>query len=145
MASFCAALSGAAPEDSGRIAAAAAFHDIGIWTDGTFDYLEPSIRVAERELRQAGHGAWVEEVGQMILLHHRIRPVGSGLGPLVEPFRRADWVDVTLGALSFGVPRPVIADSYRQWPDNGFHWRLVELAGKRLLSHPLSPLPMIRW
>jgi hypothetical protein len=38
-----------APDRAGqleRIALAAAFHDLGIWTDGTFDYLEPSVRLA---------------------------------------------------------------------------------------------------
>ena len=36
----------AAPRVPEPVLVAAAFHDVGIWTDGTFDYLEPSIRCA---------------------------------------------------------------------------------------------------
>ena len=36
---------------------------------------------------------------------------------LVEPFRRADWVDVSRGGLSFGTPRTLIAKLYANWPD----------------------------
>ena len=39
------------------MAIAAAFHDIGIWTAGTFDYLEPSVRVAAAYLTGTGRAA----------------------------------------------------------------------------------------
>ena len=32
------------------LAVAAAFHDLGIWVEHTFDYLEPSARLAQRFL-----------------------------------------------------------------------------------------------
>lgn len=37
-------LAGDAPAWVDRLAVACAFHDLGIWTDGTFDYLAPSAR-----------------------------------------------------------------------------------------------------
>ena len=45
VANFFAALGGvdACPD---QVLIAAAFHDLGIWTAGTFDYLEPSVQVA---------------------------------------------------------------------------------------------------
>ncbi len=43
---LCAALSSHDTGQLQKMAIAAAFHDLGIWTDGTFDYLHPSIRLA---------------------------------------------------------------------------------------------------
>ena len=62
----------------------------------------------------------------------------------VESFRRADWIDVSRGLRTFGVPRPFIASLFSAWPSAGFHRRLVELTLDRLWRHPLSPLPMVR-
>jgi len=63
---------------------------------------------------------------------------------LVEPFRKSDWIDVTWGLRSFGVPRSRLQELQRQWPDAGFHMGLVKQALKRFLTHPWSPLPMFR-
>jgi hypothetical protein len=38
-----------------KIAIAAAFHDLGIWTDGTFDYLQPSVKLASDYLTHSGN------------------------------------------------------------------------------------------
>ena len=43
---LCVALRSGNAERLEKIAIAAAFHDTGIWVDGTFDYLPPSIRLA---------------------------------------------------------------------------------------------------
>lgn len=48
---LCVALSSGEPEELQKMAIAAAFHDLGIWTDGTFDYLPPSKAVAGAEPR----------------------------------------------------------------------------------------------
>ena len=41
-----------------KTAIAAAFHDLGIWTDQTFDYLGPSERLAMVQLAQSGRDDW---------------------------------------------------------------------------------------
>lgn len=127
-----------------KIAVAAVFHDLGIWTDQTFDYLAPSAALARRHLASCGHADWIEEVDAMIADHHKITPARERRGPLAEPFRRADWIDVSRGLRSFGVSRRFIASVFAAWPSAGFHWRLVELAGDWFLKHPLMPLPMVR-
>ncbi len=63
----------------------------------------------------------------------------------MEDFRRADWIDVTLGALTFGTPRRVIREVQKTWPDAGFHPLLVRLELRHLGKHPLNPLPALRW
>ena len=127
-----------------KIAVAAVFHDLGIWTNKTWDYLEPSVALARRYLT-GGQAKWIPEIERMIMDHHKITPAIATPDGLVESFRRADWVDVTLGMRRFGVPRPLITSVYEMWPSAGFHWRLVQLTLERFRAHPLTPLPMVRW
>lgn len=126
-----------------KVAVAAAFHDIGIWTERTFDYLEPSVDGAVRYLRDRGRLSWVDEIAAMIREHHRLTRVPAGAA-LVESFRRADWIDVSRGAIRGGVSRSFVRDLYARWPSAGFHRRLLALAAARLATHPFSPLPMLR-
>lgn len=127
-----------------EIAIAAAFHDLGIWTDRTFDYLTPSIRLARDYLTASGRPDWTTEISEMIAEHHKITAYRGNFA-LVEPFRRADWIDVTMGLLSFGVPRTLIRELYEEWPGAGFHRNLLRLEIRHLGKHPLKPLPMFRW
>ena len=145
VANLCAAL---APADSAtreRIAIAAAFHDLGIWTDDTFDYIEPSVRLAEAWLAANGRAAESPEIAAAIRQHHKLTRYRGGAGLLVEAFRRADWIDVTRGVLAFGIPRRFIRALYARWPDVGFHRLLVRLELRHLRQHPLNPLPVFRW
>jgi hypothetical protein len=52
---LCAALAPAPlePLELEKLALAAGFHDLGIWTDGTWDYLPPSIRRASEQIGRA--------------------------------------------------------------------------------------------
>ena len=146
VANLCVVLASPQPQPDAleKIAIAAAFHDLGIWTDRTFDYLEPSVRLATAYLAQAGRGAWVEEIAAMIRQHHKVLPFTRAPHALVEPFRRADWIDVTMGLATVGRTRGLVRDLYAAWPSAGFHARLVGLTLQRWRSHPLSPLPMVR-
>ena len=141
---FARALGGEGPESERKLVVACHFHDLGIWTEHTFDYLEPSVALATAYLDEQGLSSWSDEVSSMIREHHKVTPAGDE-GSLVEIFRRADWIDVTLGLRRFGVPRSFVREVQRAFPDCGFHRRLVALTLERLRSHPLSPLPMFRW
>ena len=144
VANLCAALAGAEPAQLHKIAIAAALHDMGIWTAGTFDYLPPSVRLAADHLAAAGLADWTPEVTAMILQHHKLTPWRERPDWLVEPFRRADWADVTRGLVAGGVPRGLIGRLYAIWPSAGFHRNLVRLELRHLRRHPLNPLPMFR-
>jgi hypothetical protein len=98
---LCLALAGgsdraAAPDALEKLAVAAVFHDLGIWTNQ------------------------------------------------VEPFRRADWIDVSRGLRTSACHVPSSRRCSPAWPDAGFHWRLLELTVGRFLKHPRTPLPMVR-
>jgi hypothetical protein len=126
-----------------KIAIAAAFHDLGIWTKGRFDYLEPSAALADIHLSNIGKQQWGQEILGMIEQHHKITSYRSN--PLVESFRQADWADVSRGKLRFGLDKQFIAAVMKEFPNAGFHQSLVVLVKKRFRSHPLAPLPMMRW
>jgi hypothetical protein len=128
-----------------KIAIAAVFHDLGIWTNKTFDYIAPSVALARAHLTSRGMAEWIPEIEAMIVDHHKVTTSRAIPPLLVESFRRADWIDVSRGLRRFGVPRPFIAAVAAMWPDAGFHRRLVELTIDRWWKHPLNPLPMVKW
>jgi hypothetical protein len=142
VANLCIALAGRS--ELQKIAVAAVFHDLGIWTNGTFDYIAPSIALARDYLAERAREDWAVEIETMIADHHKITHSAASPDSLVEAFRRADWIDVTRGLRGFGIPPPFVARVFATWPDAGFHWRLLTLALDRLRSHPLTPLPMVR-
>ena len=140
---FYAAFVARNPDNLNKGAVAVAFHDLGIWTDGTLDYLPPSISRAKAYLVEIQHSYWQEDVTLMIDNHHKIRPYHPNA--LVEGFRKADWLDVSLGVIPFGLNREFIRTIQHEYPDAGFHLRLIQLSLANTLKHPLRPLPIFRW
>ncbi len=145
MVTFCCDLHPCTAEERQKIAIAGAFHDIGIWTENTLDYLEPSVAPARDSLQQLGRSDWLPEIAEMITEHHRLRPIRDSRFALVELFRRGDLVDFSLGLVRQGLPRQRIREVQQQYPNAGFHKRLVQLAGSWFLRHPLNPAPMMKW
>ena len=128
-----------------KLSIAVAFHDLGIWTAQTFDYLPPSRALARDHLHAIGRSEGLTDVDAMIDHHHRIRRMPAATHASVETFRRADWIDVSNGVARFGLPRDVVREVRTVFPDACFHRRLLQLTLQRLRRHPLSPLPMMRW
>ena len=125
-----------------KYAIAAVFHDIGIWTDHTIDYLKPSITQATVYLSETNKEEWIGEISLMIHWHHKISPYSARYSQLVETFRKADWIDVSLGVLTFGYDRKEIMRYRYEFPDLGFHLFLIKKTTKNFFRHPLNPLPM---
>jgi len=142
---LCLAIVGDSRVELEKIAVAAVFHDLGIWTNKTFDYIPPSVAIAREHLTTRGMADWIPEIEAMIVDHHKVTTSRANPQLLVESFRCADWIDVTRGLRRFGLPRTFIAAVGATWPSAGFHRRLVELTVDRLWKHPLSPLPMVKW
>lgn len=132
-----------APDELAQVAIAAVFHDLAIWVDDTFDYLEPSRDHAAEYLQAEGHSAWIPRVSALIMGHHKLRPVRED--PLVEAFRRADLCDLSFGLVSRGVPPGTYRELVAAFPVCGFQQRLVHFALIQLRKDPLRPLPMLRW
>lgn len=110
---LCDALGG--EREPEKIAIAAVFHDLGIWTDRTFDYIEPSVRLAREYLVAHQREQWIVEVEAAIANHHKITRSSGAPDSMVEIFRKADWIDVTHGLRAFGVPRAFVARLFSTW------------------------------
>lgn len=141
---FALALSPENADAAHKLAIAAAFHDLGIWAHGTYDYLGPSAQLARDYLATSDRSAWSDEIASMIEQHHKLRRYKANPHWLVETFRKADWIDVSRGRLKFGIPGAYIAKILARFPNAGFHKRLIALTRQRLKTHPLSPLPMMK-
>jgi len=131
-------------EHEEKYAVAAVLHDIGIWTHHTIDYLQPSIHEARKYLEQAGKKEWAEEITMMILWHHKTTRYKGSFESTVETFRKADWIDVSLGLLSFGLKRQAIKENKKRFPNMGFHAFLAMQVIKNFFRHPFNPLPMFK-
>jgi len=140
---FARAISSFSPEDEDKTAIAAAFHDLCAF-DG-LDYIGPSIEQAGRYLRDTGRQEWDREVALMIAFHHRVRPYRGEHARLVEPFRRADWNDFTMGLVRYGIPRSLRKAANAELPDKDFVPKAVtRLALSWVPRHPLRPAPVFR-
>ena len=110
-----------------------------------FRSLEPSIALAREYLKRSGRPEWRDEISEMIDLHHKFRAVKNSRYPLVEVFRKGDWVDATQGMRRFTLTRADVKSVQAAFPNLGFHNNLVRLAWGQFLRHPLNPLPMMKW
>jgi len=127
-----------------KYAIAAVFHDIGIWTDHTIDYLDPSIEQAKKYLIETNRQELFEEIQLMIYWHHKTKAYKGNYEKTVESFRKADWIDVTLGLFTYGIDKNKIKANKKFLPNKGFHWFLVKKIFKNFFRHPLKPLPMFK-
>jgi len=131
-------------QDIGTLTIACAFHDLGIWTSRTFDYIAPSVDLAKKYC--AAHkigGDVIAEIEIMITEHHKLSKVKRSV--LAETFRQADLTDLTLGIIHKGTWRKEIGPIQEIFPNRGFHLNLWRLFLKNLLVNPLRPLPMYKW
>lgn len=127
-----------------KYAIASAFHDIGIWTDHTFDYLNPSIGQVKIYLTEINRADWIEEISLMIYWHHKMSRYQGQHEEIVENFRKADWIDVSLAFLTFKLDKQKINETRRRFPNLGFHIFLIKETIKNFFRHPLNPLPVFK-
>lgn len=133
-------------ERDDKIAIAAVFHDIAAWPSGNVDYLRPSADQADQYLDEAGRGAWKSEMRLMIEMHHKIKAYDGKSKEWVEPIRRADWCDVSFAVMRFGLPKSFVDEIRSEFPLAPFYPKFVyTVITKWALTHPLRPVPILRW
>lgn len=142
---FAVLLSNTESDTLDKLQIALAFHDVGVWTHDTIDYLDPSADLARTWLADNGNANWADEIADMITEHHKFTAYSGTQGRLVETLRRADLVDVSLGIVRFGLPGDAVKAIRQHWPNAGFHKTLIKLMGRQLTRDPLRPLPMMKW
>ena len=125
-----------------RLQIAAVFHDIGLWTVPTVDYLDPSCEEAKKYLKDNNLEIWSRgEIELMVLEHHKVTKCGP---KLVEIFRKSDWIDVSFGVRKFGLKKEDIKKIIDTIPNLGFHANLNRLALNEIKNRR-NPMPMMRW
>jgi hypothetical protein len=118
------------------IATALAFHDIALWSDNALSYLEPSVAQAFKHVN--GNLALIRDC---IEQHHKITPFSSNNprhDQIVNAFRKADWIDASLGLVHFGIGKANIRRVLSTIPNDGFHNALLKFSlqptGYKVLS-----------
>jgi len=124
------------------ISIAAAYHDLGIWTYDTFDYIIPSVELAKKycTANTIDHDA-AAEIETIIKDHHQLTKNNSKLADL---FRLADLTDLTFGLMGMQMDRRSIRNVREAFPDKGFYITICRLFAKNLIKNPLRPLPMYK-
>lgn len=138
-------LSHATAEQQQKIAIAAAFHDLGLWTQQTLDYLPPSEQLAIDYLKQNQRDSWQAEIVFMIRQHHQLRANQYAQYPLVEAFRKADLVDVSMGLCRFGITKQAYQALVKNYPVAGFYAFLMRSGLRWAIRHPMNIAPFMRW
>ncbi len=112
------------------IEAALVYHDIGVWTDRTLAYLEPSIRLALSANEAEGWGIEPTLLENIIHWHHKVFPYQGPHSDVVNAVRKADWIDASGGKLRKGLDGKDIEVVMAAIPDAGFHDALMRLASE---------------
>jgi hypothetical protein len=111
-------------EERRIVETALAFHDVGFWTDHRIDYLLASSAVAKDAVEES-EVAIIEEI---IKHHHRWSRYRGPFARLVEPVRKADWIDVSSGYRRFGMPKRIVDQVENAIPELGFRKGLLRAA-----------------
>ena len=143
MVHFCFVQGELSDDEKQKIVIAGCFHDLGIWTAGTFDYILPSQALAMEYLDQRGFSSMASQIGQMIGEHHKLRTFADD--HLTEIFRRGDLTDLSLGFVTNRIAKSYIREVQAHFPNAGFHKYLVRLAARWICRHPLRPVPVLKW
>ena len=133
-----------------KIAIASAFHDIGLWTAYTVDYLVPSndeaMKYLDRHLTE-NHphiSEYRRDISLMITRHHQFLQGSLITNSLPDLFRRADLVDFSWGWVRDRVPTSFVVKMQTTYPNAGFHLYLVRRLCEWVVQHPFNPIPMMR-
>jgi hypothetical protein len=140
---FSLLLSEANAKDTDALAVAAAFHDIGLWTKGTMDYIKPSVVLAKEYLKEKQAKISAKTVEEIISNHHKVTPYRDD--EIVEAFRKADLIDLSLGIISHGISGKDISEIYDEFPGEWFHTFILGEIVKSAFRNPLNPLPILKW
>lgn len=132
-------------EQRQKLIIASAHHDLGLWSEGTVDYIPPSIVEAKQYCHQQQLAHWEEEITLLIAEHHKLKPDTNQRYPLIEVFRRADLVNFSLGLMRQGISKSTIKQVQSAFPNHGFHRFLLKGAWAWFSRHPLTLPPFMKW
>lgn len=127
-------------EENEYLCIALAFHDMGVWTHHTMDYLPPSTDLAlfymnENEMKNTAL------VSQLIGEHHKISKHNNAL---VESVRKADLTDLSFGIIGSNLPKSFYQNLVIDFPHLGFQKMITKKLLVYAFKHPFRPFPMMK-
>lgn len=128
------------PVDSEVLLCAAWLHDAGLWRKTGDPYVTEAARMAEETLASFG---WPVERLQRCMdacEQHHAPTSREHMGIEVELMRRADLVEVSCGAIAFGVPRAWLRGLFRAVPRSGFYPMITGAVADEIRRRPRSLL-----
>jgi hypothetical protein len=117
------------------------FHDIGLWTDHTLSYLEPSSLRAKATFGDIFNDDELELLFNLIYYHHKFTAFEGPHADIVNAFLKADWIDATSGAIRRGMPKSHVKKVKAALPDDDFQ-KVLAGFGPRL--HGMNVFNMIK-
>ena len=130
-------------EEMESLAVGAAFHDLGVWTHHTMNYLTPSVEMATTYMDENNIGK-IGVVDLLIEQHHKLGHYKGTHEHLVEPFRQADLVDLSFGLICFGLPATLYNELKDEFPYLGFHSLIYAKVMAYAVKHIWNPFPMMK-
>lgn len=128
--------------DAELLACVGWLHDAGLYPGAASEdtYVVDGRRLLERILDSFDWPAErVTLAGDAVERHHELRPQWSR-GTEVELIRRADLIDISGGAIRFGLDRPWLRDLFVRVPRAGLAREIARLVGGALRHRPLTML-----
>ena len=124
------------------LACVAWLHDAGLYPGAASadTYVLDGRRLLERVVSSFGWpDARVTLAGDAVERHHELRPQWKR-GAEVELIRRADLIDISDGAVRFGLGRPWLRELFVRIPRAGLVREIARLVGGALRNRPLTML-----
>ncbi|MBU2912892.1 MULTISPECIES: hypothetical protein [Reichenbachiella] len=132
------------PEEQAALAIAAAFHDLGIWSNHTMDYLQPSTDLAKAYLSENHSDILTPLVHDLIVTHHKISSYQGANQSLIEAFRKADLMDLSFGTIRHGLPRSRYIHLREEFPFLNFQKTVFKKIMRYAIGHLNRPFPMLK-
>lgn len=119
------------------------FHDLGIWTAQTMDYLAPSCEEAIKYIKKNNENIDSKQVSNIINNHHKITKIKGDSG--AELLRKADLIDLTTSFVSFGIDKKTKKIIKQRFPYHGFQFFIYKKVMKHAIRNILNPFPMLKF
>lgn len=117
------------------------FHDLGIWTHKTMNYLPPSIELAVAYVKKNNIEIEESEIIGFIGNHHKIT---KNKITIEEKLRKADLIDLTNGIVPLGLSSRKLKEIRSVFPSLGFqkliYWKVI----KHGIGNITNPFPMLK-
>ena len=119
------------------------FHDMGIWTHKTMDYLEVSFEGAKKYIEEKKLDIEKDSLENIIVNHHKISKIKDN--SLAEKLRKADLIDLSFGVIKFGIDQKAMHSIVSEFPFLEFQQVIFKKVFSHAVRNILNPFPMLKF